>query len=142
MPVEELGIGAAALIHTPRFSDLRGSLTVGEMASGFPFLPRRYFIVFDVPLDASRGEHAHMECHQLLICVKGSCRALLDDGENRCEVLLDRPDVGLYMPPMIWGTQYQYSPDAVVMVLASHPYDDADYLRTYDEFLREVEQRK
>jgi hypothetical protein len=95
-----------------------------------------------VPSAELRGEHAHKACHQFLICVAGSCRALLDDGQNRKEVVLDRPDVGLYMPPMIWGTQYQYTRDATLVVFASLPYQADDYIRTYEEFLREVDRKK
>ncbi len=139
---EPLGVGGAALYLMPRFADLRGSLSVGELSGTFPFTPQRYFVVFDVPSAELRGEHAHKACHQFLICVAGSCRALLDDGQNRKEVVLDRPDVGLYMPPMIWGTQYQYTRDATLVVFASLPYQADDYIRTYEEFLREVDRKK
>ena len=70
------------------------------------------------------------------MCVQGSVRAVADDGEHLQEFMLDRPDFGLHVGPMIWGTQYRYSSDAVLLVLASHPYDAADYIRDYDEFLR------
>lgn len=136
--VAPLGVGVAALYRMRRVVDLRGALTVGEIEKDVPFVPRRYFIVFDVPSRELRGEHAHKECHQFLICVHGACRILLDDGQKRREVTLDRPDLGVYMPPMLWGTQYQYTPDAVLIVFASHPYDPADYIRTYDEFLTTV----
>lgn len=139
---EPLGVGGAALYLMPRFTDLRGSLSVGELSGSFPFIPQRYFIVFDVPSSELRGEHAHKACHQFLICAAGSCRALLDDGQSRKELVLDRPDVGLYMPPMIWGTQYQYTHDATLLVFASHPYQADDYIRTYDEFLHEADGRK
>jgi UDP-2-acetamido-3-amino-2,3-dideoxy-glucuronate N-acetyltransferase len=130
-----LGIGKSALHRMRRVADLRGALTVGEVEKDVPFVPRRYFIVFDVPSLEQRGEHAHRECHQFLICVRGACRILLDDGQKRCEVTLDRPDLGVYMPPMIWGTQYRHTMDAVILVFASHSYDAGDYLRTYDAFL-------
>ncbi|MFP5369602.1 MAG: WxcM-like domain-containing protein, partial [Actinomycetes bacterium] len=84
----------------------------------------------------------HRECHQVLVCVQGSVSALVDDGSGRQEFVLDRPDVGLHMEPMIWGTQYRYTADAVLLVLASHPYDAADYIRDHDEFLAEVAQRE
>ena len=67
---------------------------------------------------------------------------LLDDGQQRCEVTLDRPDLGVYMPPLIWGTQYRYSPDAVLLVFASRPYEAEDYLRSYDDFLAELERQR
>lgn len=133
-----LGVGAAALHKMLRVADLRGSLTVGEVAKDLPFAPQRYFVVFDVPSEELRGEHAHHHCEQFLICIRGSCRALLDDGRDRREVILDRPELGLYMPPMIWGTQYRYTRDAVLLVLASLAYDPGDYIRTYDAFMTQV----
>jgi UDP-2-acetamido-3-amino-2,3-dideoxy-glucuronate N-acetyltransferase len=116
--------------------DLRGSLVAGDMNDQVPFNPERFFVVYDVPSIEARGAHAHHRCEQFLVCLNGSVRAIVDDGANREEYVLDRPDQGLYMPPMIWGTQYRYSSDAVLLVLASHKYDNADYIRNYDDFLR------
>lgn len=132
-----LEVGESSLYLMRRISDVRGALTVGEVPTEVPFAPARYFAVFNVPSKELRGEHAHKSCKQFLICMHGSCRILLDDGERRCEVTLDRPDMGVYMPEMIWGTQYSYSEDAVLLVFASRPYEQQDYLRTYDEFLAE-----
>lgn len=125
----------------PLIPDIRGSLTVGEFEQHIPFLPKRYFMVFDVPSKETRGEHAHHACHQFLICVRGSCSVLADDGTNRTEVLLDSPDKGIYLPPMTWGVQYKYSEDAVLLVFASHHYDGSDYIRNYSEFLDAVKQQ-
>lgn len=122
----------------PRVADIRGSLTVGEFERTVPFPVQRYFMVFDVPSRETRGEHAHKVCHQFLICVRGSCAVVADDGTNRQEFLLDRPDVGVHLPPMVWGIQYKYSADAVLLVFASHYYDGADYIRDYSEFLNLV----
>lgn len=135
-----LGVGGSCLYLMRRVVDARGSLTVGEVPAEVPFSPKRYFIVYGVPSAELRGEHAHKRCQQFLICIHGSCRVLLDDGDRRCEVLLDRPDIGVYMPEMIWGTQYRYSPETVLLVFASRPYEADDYLRTYDEFLAESHQ--
>ena len=137
-----LDVGDSALHLRRRVTDARGALTVGEVPTEVPFSPARYFAVFDVPSVELRGEHAHKQCQQFLICLHGSCRVLLDDGRQRCEVTLDRPDMGVFMPEMIWGTQYRYSSDAVLLVFASRPYEADDYLRTYDEFLAELERRK
>lgn len=134
----DLGVGNSRLFLMRRIVDPRGALTVGEVPAEVPFKPNRYFIVFDVPSKELRGEHAHKKCQQFLICVHGSCRVLLDNGTERCEVTLDRPDMGVYMPAMIWGTQYKYSRDAVLLVFASHSYYADDYLRTYDDFLAEL----
>jgi acetyltransferase-like isoleucine patch superfamily enzyme len=119
----------------PRVVDIRGSLTVGEFGRTVPFDAKRYFMVFAVPSVETRGAHAHRQCHQFLICVRGKVSVVADNGKSREEFLLDRPDVGLHLPPMVWGIQYKYSPDAVLLVFASHFYDASDYVRDYNEFL-------
>jgi UDP-2-acetamido-3-amino-2,3-dideoxy-glucuronate N-acetyltransferase len=118
--------------------DLRGNLVAGEWPGQLPFIPKRYFIVFDVPGKDVRGEHAHRRCHQFLVCLKGSVSVVVDDGTIREEIALDRPDSGLSLPPMIWSVQYKYSSDAVLLVLASDLYDPSDYIRDYDAFLAEA----
>jgi UDP-2-acetamido-3-amino-2,3-dideoxy-glucuronate N-acetyltransferase len=130
-----------SIIHLDRATDMRGSLVVSEFEKDLPFIPRRYFIVYDVPSRDVRGEHAHRSCEQVLVCLKGSVRAIIDDGLGRAEFLLDSPDIALYMPAMTWGTQYSYSPDAILGVFASLPYDDSDYIRSYAEFQDEVQSR-
>lgn len=127
-------VNGVTLHRLPRVPDIRGSLTVGEFDRSIPFVAKRYFMVFDVPSVETRGEHAHRECHQFLICVRGSCAVVADDGTNRQEFLLNRLDVGIHLPPMIWGIQYKYSADAVLLVFASHYYENADYIRDYSEF--------
>lgn len=131
-------VAGVSLHRMPRVVDIRGSLTVGEFDRNIPFAVKRYFMVFDVPSIETRGEHAHRVCHQFLICVRGSCAVVADDGEHRQEFLLDRPDVGVYLPPMVWGIQYKYSADAVLLVYASHHYDSTDYIRNYAEFCQLV----
>ncbi len=128
-------IGGVELIPLPVIPDLRGALSYGEVGRHLPFVPKRYFIVFDVGEEV-RGEHAHKTLHQLLICVAGSCVVLVDDGRRREEFLLDTPGKGLHIPPMVWGVQYKYSSDAVLLVLASDVYDADDYIRDYEEFLK------
>lgn len=123
----------------PHVEDIRGSLLVGEFERSVPFAAKRYFMVFDVPSAETRGEHAHRECHQFLVCVRGSCAVVADDGVHRQEFLLDCPDLGVHLPPMIWGIQYKYSADAVLLVFASHYYDSADYIRDYSEFRQLVD---
>lgn len=131
-------VAGVSLHRMPQVVDIRGSLTVGEFDRNIPFAVKRYFMVFDVPSIETRGEHAHRVCHQFLICVRGSCAVVADDGEHRQEFLLDRPDVGVYLPPMVWGIQYKYSADAVLLVYASHHYDSTDYIRNYAEFCQLV----
>ena len=127
-------VNGVMLHRLPCVADIRGSLTVGEFDRSIPFAAKRYFMVFDVPSVETRGEHAHRECHQFLICVRGSCAVVADDGINRQEFLLDRQNFGIHLPPMVWGIQYKYSADAVLLVFASHYYDSADYIRDYSEF--------
>ncbi|WP_313311924.1 WxcM-like domain-containing protein [Pulveribacter sp.] len=130
-----LGVGGVTLHRLKKVCDPRGDLSVGEFPKDIPFDPKRYFLVFNVPSEKTRGEHAHHQCHQFLICVKGSCAVVVDDGKSRCEVLLESPDMGIHLPPMTWGIQYKYSNDAVLLVFASHVYDSADYIRNYAEFI-------
>jgi UDP-2-acetamido-3-amino-2,3-dideoxy-glucuronate N-acetyltransferase len=130
-----LSVRGVYLHQLPTVLDMRGSLTFGEYETSLPFQPRRYFLVYDVPSRDIRGEHAHRECHQFLVCVKGSCSVVVDDGRNRAEIRLDRPDIGLHISPMVWAIEYKYSQDAVLMVLASDIYKADDYIRDYDQFL-------
>jgi UDP-2-acetamido-3-amino-2,3-dideoxy-glucuronate N-acetyltransferase len=125
-------------IHRLRVAtDLRGSLSACEFDDDLPFVVRRSFIVYDVPSKDVRGAHAHRECAQFLWCAKGSVSVVADNGVQREEFLLDNPGSGLHLPSMVWGIQYKFSTDAVLLVLASLPYDSADYIRDYDEFLRQ-----
>ena len=138
--IDEAGmrVRGVSLQRIPAFEDIRGDLIALELARELPFVPARFFVVHHVPSGEVRGEHAHRECHQFLICIKGSVHVLVDDGSNRQEVVLDRPELGLYIPPGIWGTQYKYSEDAALLVFASHPYDAGDYIRDYNDWINLV----
>lgn len=140
-PAAAPGIAGVRLVRLPRFEDMRGALNVAEFERDLPFVPRRLFLVHDVPSAEVRGEHAHRECHQMLVCVHGSFEVVVDDGRTREQHRLDSPGLGLHLPPLVWATQYRFSRDAVQLVLASHPYDAADYVRDYDEFLALVKRR-
>ena len=131
----ELRVKTARLIRLPLIEDLRGKLSFGEIEQHLPFTPKRYFLVFDVPSQEVRGEHAHKTLHQFLVCVKGAVSVALDDGQSRDEIKLDSSNLGLHIPPMVWGIQYKYSSDAVLLVLTSDVYRADDYIRDYDEFL-------
>jgi len=115
--------------------DLRGMLTAAEAPAQIPFTPARYFMIFGVPGKEVRGEHAHRTCKQFLVCARGSVSVVVDDGRASEEVVLDAPNLGLYLPPMIWAVEYKYSTEALLLVLASDPYDPGDYVRDYAEFL-------
>jgi UDP-2-acetamido-3-amino-2,3-dideoxy-glucuronate N-acetyltransferase len=130
-----LRVAGASLCRLTRADDLRGSLVSGEVSSHIPFAPRRFFSVMQVPSKDVRGAHAHRLCEQFMVCQTGSVTVVVDDGQLREEVTLDDPDIGLYLPPMVWGTQYRYTADALLLVLASRPYEPEDYIRDYDEFL-------
>jgi UDP-2-acetamido-3-amino-2,3-dideoxy-glucuronate N-acetyltransferase len=133
---ERLGVEGVHVTNFTEVVDLRGSLTAAEMPdTTIPFVPRRWFMVYDVPSREIRGEHAHRVCEQFLICVSGRVSVAVDDGRNRGEIVLDRPTMGIYVPPMVWASEYRYEKDAVLLVLASHPYDPDDYIRRYDDFL-------
>lgn len=131
-----VSVAGVALYALPVIKDIRGTLSAGEFGRSLPFIPKRYFIVYEVTDHEVRGEHAHRELHQFLVCVKGSLAVVVDDGERREEILLDSPGIGVHIPPMVWATQYKYSRDAVLLVLASERYEAADYIRDYDDFQR------
>jgi acetyltransferase-like isoleucine patch superfamily enzyme len=134
-PVTKVGVGKVTLHNLKIVEDIRGDLSFGEFSKDIPFIPKRYFLIFNVPSEKTRGEHAHIKCHQFLICSKGSCSVVVDDGKSRAEIVLNNPSFGLHLPPMTWGTQYKYSEDAVLLVFTSDYYDAADYIRDYSEFL-------
>jgi dTDP-4-dehydrorhamnose 3,5-epimerase-like enzyme len=134
--LEGCSIAAVRLQELPVMQDSRGSLSFAQYQESLPFLPKRFFIVFNVGEGQARGGHAHKRVQQLLVCVKGSCLVSLDDGKARDEVRLDRPELTLYLPPKIWATQSQFSPDAVLVVLASDIYDPNEYIKDRNEFVR------
>ena len=132
----------SVIFELPGFNDHRGILHVGEFPKTLPFRAERFFFVSNVPEGEPRGIHAHKLCHQYLVCVSGSVKAMSDDGKSRKVITLDSPNIGLHMPPLTWGAQYDYSPDAVLLVLASHPYDADDYIHDYDEFMAYVSEHR
>lgn len=133
-----LKVKGSKLFKMPHIKDLRGALTFAEFPQHLPFIPQRYFLIFDVPSQQVRGEHAHKTLQELLICVKGSCSVILDDGTTKEETVLNDPQTGLFIPPMVWGIQHKYSEDAVLLVLASEVYKSEDYIRNYQDFLNLV----
>lgn len=136
--VTQTRVKGVTLHRMHQVADIRGSLTVGEFGRSVPFESKRYFMVHGVPSIETRGEHAHKLCHQFLICVAGSCAVVADDGVNREEFELTGPHMGVHLPPMVWGIQYKYSKDAVLLVFASEYYDNSDYIRDYTQFLKAV----
>lgn len=136
-----LQVRGARLCPLFRHMDARGILTVGESGEHLPFIITRYFAVTDVPPGVVRGNHAHRELEEFLVCLKGSCRVALQDGHSRDEVLLASAAVGLFVPALLWITHFDYSSDAVLLVLASARYAKDDYIHDFDEFLRMTAER-
>lgn len=136
---DRLQARGVTLRHLPLNTDARGALSFGEVGGQLPFLPRRYFAITGIPAGAVRGDHAHRECHQFLVCLRGACLLHVDDGTVRDEVLLDSPGLGVHAPPLTWCTLHLQMPGTVMLVLASDPYQANDYIHDYDEFLRMVQ---
>jgi UDP-2-acetamido-3-amino-2,3-dideoxy-glucuronate N-acetyltransferase len=135
---QQCSVRGVRLIPLDRHEDLRGHLAVAQRGGALPFEPQRVFFVHHVPSREVRGAHAHRRLQQLLICAAGQCSVVLDDGRQRQEFPLDGPDFALLVPALVWGIQYRFSADATLVVLASEAYDDAEYIRDYDEFLQIV----
>ena len=130
-----------SLIKTISFNPLgggRGSLVSLEGNESVPFDIKRVYYIFDTKEGVSRGFHAHRNLKQVAVCVTGSCRFVLDNGKQREEVVLDKPTTGLLIEDLTWREMHDFSPDCVLMVLASEYYDKLDYIRDYDEFLEMV----
>jgi UDP-2-acetamido-3-amino-2,3-dideoxy-glucuronate N-acetyltransferase len=127
-----------SFVHLTAVSDMRGDLLAVELARQVPFPVQRVFHVMNVPSHHIRGEHAHKECHQLLVCLQGSITVGADNGTERKEWVLDRPDIGIHLHPMVWGIQYHYTKNAVLAVYASHAYDAQDYIRDYEEYTQSI----
>jgi hypothetical protein len=123
------------LITLPKISDSRGNLTSIEVED-CPFEFKRIYYLYDVPAESIRGGHAHRALSQLLIPLSGSFNVLLDDGNNKMEINLYRPFQGLLICPMVWRELNRFSSGAVCLVLASDRYDENDYFRVYEDFLR------
>lgn len=126
------------LIQLQSHGDERGSLVSLEEQKNIPFSIKRVYYMFDTKEKVRRGFHAHKELKQLAIVLKGSCRFLLDDGKEKIEVLLDNPAQGLYIESFIWREMFGFSDDCVLVVLADAFYDEADYVRDYEEFTKMV----
>lgn len=122
-------------IELPKKTDPRGNLTYLQEGVGVPFPIKRVFYLYDVPTGENRGAHAHQKLHQFLICLSGSFDVALDDGTEKAVVHLNRPWIGLHVPPMIWAAEINFDPGTVCLVLASEQYDEREYIRDYDKFI-------
>ncbi len=127
-----------SLIDFPVHGDHTGSLVALEKGEDFPFEIKRVYYIWGTDRNVTRGHHAHRQLEQVIVCTSGSCDFILDNGKERETVHLDSPTQGLHIKNNIWREFTNFSPGCVVMVLASEHYDEADYIRNYEEFLKEV----
>ncbi|WP_336138850.1 WxcM-like domain-containing protein [Acinetobacter ursingii] len=127
-------------IDLPNLGDSRGGLVVAEANKNIPFNINRIYYIFDAKPNVPRGFHAHKELHQVAFCIKGKCRMIMDNGVEKQEVWMDQANKGLLIPPLVWHEMHDFSEDCVLLVLASNYYDESDYIRNYDDFLKVVNQ--
>jgi hypothetical protein len=123
------------LIKLQRISDRKGNITPIENSKDIPFDIKRVFYIYDIPGGESRGAHAHKACHQFLVAASGSFEVSLNDGRVERIVQLNRPFIGLHIPPQIWASEINFSSGSICLVMASHEYNESDYLRNYDDYL-------
>ncbi len=127
-------ISGCRFLEFPRTRERSGALTALESFKDLPFEINRVFYLYDIPGGENRGGHAHRLCHQLLIAASGAFDAKIDDGDRSQVIRLDRPYCGVYVPPGIWAEELNFSSGSICLVLASHAYDESDYIRDYSEF--------
>ncbi len=137
-----MSVQQCELVEFPKIEDQRGNLTFIESGRHIPFEIRRVYYIYDVPGWANRGAHGHAALRQILIAINGSFTVHLDDARDQRVEHLCAPNVGLYLPPMIWRDITDFSEGAVCMVLASDFYDEKDYFRNYAKFRKAVESEK
>lgn len=130
----KLTVYDCSVIELPKISNRQGNITPIHECVDVPFKIERIFYLYDIPGGEERGAHAHKKCHQFIIAASGSFEVVLDDGQNKRTVSLNRPYFGLHIPPGIWAAEQEFSSGATCLVLASEKYDEADYIRDYDTF--------
>ena len=124
-----------SVIELPRIENAKGNITPVHSGINLPFEIARIFYLYDIPGGEARGAHAHRECPQFLVAASGSFEVVLDDGYNKRTVTLNRPYFGLHIPPGIWAAEQGFSSGSICLVLTSHIYDEADYIRDYASFI-------
>ena len=132
----KISVSDCSVIELPKIENRSGNLTSIQNSIEIPFDIKRIFYLYDIPGGKDRGAHAHLECHQFLIAGSGSFDVLLDDGKSKKLVTLNQPYKGLHIPPGIWASEVNFSSGSICLVLASHKYDEHDYIREYNEFLK------
>lgn len=135
MNFKEVNVYNCSIIYLRSIGNRSGQISVVEDHTDIPFSVKRVFYLYDVPGGESRGAHAHKICHQFLVAASGAFEVLLDDGKTQRQVLLNRPNLGLHIPPGIWASEINFSSGAICLVLASHEYNEKDYVREYTKFI-------
>jgi oxalate decarboxylase/phosphoglucose isomerase-like protein (cupin superfamily) len=131
-----INVNDCCVLVLPKIQNRAGNITPLNGNVDIPFQIKRVFYLYDIPSGESRGAHAHKQCHQLLVAASGSFEVLLDDGRAQRLVQLNKPELGLHIPPGIWASEINFSSGSVCLVLASHTYDEDDYIRDYSDFLK------
>mgnify|MGYP000539151286 CR=1 FL=1 len=135
---EDCQLENVSLVDFDIITDDRGSLMFGEFERKIPFNAKRFFTIFGVRENTSRGDHSHKECHQFVLCLHGTVSVVCDDGKARKKVFLENSKKGIHINPGVWTSLYSFSEDAVVLVFTSHYYDTQDYIHSYQEFKQSI----
>jgi len=130
------------LIDFPIMGDERGNLISLEEIATVPFDIKRVYFIYNTDTTIRRGMHAHKDLKQLILCVKGSCKFLLDDSKKKVEILLNKPNRGLLIEDLLWREMFDFSHDCVLVILANKHFNENDYIRDYNEFLKVVANRE
>jgi hypothetical protein len=133
--MKSTNINHCNLLNLPKFHAISGNITSLNNGIDSPFEVKRIFYIYDIPSGEDRGAHAHKECHQLLMAITGSFEVEVFDGKEKTKFFLNQPNVGLHIPPGIWASEINFSGGGICLVLASHEYDENDYIRDYQEYL-------
>lgn len=131
----KISVFDCVILELPRINSRSGNITAIQNNKEIPFDVKRIFYLYDIPGGESRGAHAHKKCHQFLVAASGSFEVQLDDGNVKKTVMLNQPFRGIHIPPGIWASEVNFSSGAICLVMASHIYEENDYLRDYEEFL-------
>ncbi|MDR2927655.1 MAG: FdtA/QdtA family cupin domain-containing protein [Cytophagaceae bacterium] len=123
------------IYQLPQISTVTGKITAVHNEIDIPFNVRRVFYLYDIPAGENRGAHSHFECHQFLIAASGSFEVMVDDGRHKKTLFLNQPFMGLHIPPGIWACEQNFSSGSICLVMTSHPYNENDYIRTYEKYL-------
>ncbi len=134
--MNKVSVFDCSLIDVGKIQNRAGNISVIESNQQLPFEIKRIFYLYDIPGGESRGAHAHKACHQFLVAASGAFEVLLDDSKTKRLVQLNRPYVGLHIPSGIWASEINFSSGSICMVFASHVYNEQDYLRQYEDFLK------